>query len=225
MQEIFHSNTVFLLEKRQTDFTLYEEICDLIFEDIETIRPIYQLPPLKTFLDLNPKNGYFKSLFSEITEDEKNPDIISCILKLHKTNKINEVLKEIKALLKSGGMFVGTFFGVENLLEVRELIGKLDIKLSGRAFPRFLPVIDIKTIGMMLQSVGFKNVVVSSLKLEYKFNNLHEGLKFLKKNGETNCLTMRDFTFYSGNILRKNLENYSKEVILSFDVCFFSCLA
>ena len=226
MQEIFDERKIIINAKRQTDYTLYEEICKIIIDDVKDVTFIHNLHP-KLGVNLNPQNNFFEENFKafEISKTKEGKfDYICAPLLLHKVNNLDLFLNNIKARLNSNGIFCGNFFGLGNLQELGTLLAEEDISACGQPLQRLLPLIDIKTVGMILQKNGFKNIAVSSIPLSFEFESLKQALHFLKENGESNCFKLREGSLLSGSLLKKILEKYQKNITLGFDVCFFSCL-
>jgi len=226
MQEIFDENKIKINYEKQTDYTLYEEICKIIIDDVKDIIFIHNLQP-KLGFNLNPQNNFFEENFKEFeisTTQKGKFDYICAPLLLHKVNNLDLFLNNIKSKLNQNGIFCGNFFGLNNLQELGALLATEDISLCGQPLQRLLPLIDIKTVGMILQKNGFKNIAVSSISLSFEFENLKQALKFLKDNGESNCFKLREESLLAGTLLKKILAKYQKNITLKFDVCFFSCL-
>lgn len=214
MQEIF--DTAKILKQTRVDFSLYEKVNEVLQECVEDAKFIYSFGPT-SFLTLD--------FLQNLAMIEGRFDVISAPLFLHKMNNIEDYFKQVKGLLNENGFFIGTFFGLNNLRELGEVLAEEDIKICGQPLQRMLPLMDIKTIGMLLSKNGFKKVVVQSLELEFGEKTLPSALKFLRDIGEGNVLKIRDKTFFSGNVLKKYLEKYEKNIKVTFDVCFFSCFS
>lgn len=213
MQEIFDEAKVLKEIKRQKDFTLLNLVMEELGEMLEEAKILYALKPNKRPLVLKP--------LQNVNETE---DVILAPLVLHKTNNIEVKFAEIKNRLSINGIFIGTFFSLNNLKELFTELAKQDATLCGQPIPRSLPLMDIKTIGMLLNNAGFKNPIVFTQNFEFTFKNLKDALYFIKHNGEANCLKLREGSFLAGSILKKTLANYKKNVTLNFEICFFSCL-
>jgi NADH dehydrogenase [ubiquinone] 1 alpha subcomplex assembly factor 5 len=236
MQEIFDRKAILKQEGGQKDFRLYHSISKILAEDLEESFLIYK-KKLQKALNLNTKDGFLPDLLkkqsietrevnifeADLNEISDKFELILAPLFLHKANNIKVVLKDIKNLLLSGGMFVGTFFGLSNLQDLGILLSNEDVSICGQPLQRMLPLVDIKTIGNMLSEAGFKSPVVYSFPVSFKFENLKEALYFLKDSGEGNVLKMREKSFFSGNVLKKYLAKYQNSITLEFEICFFSC--
>lgn len=212
MQEIFDEKKISINKRKQTDFILLNEVEKIIEERRGDVEFIYNIRPKSVFT------------INSLTLPSAKYDCIIAPMLLHKVNDINLFLQKIKESMNGEGIFYGNFFGLNNLKGLGEFFAKEDIAYCKQPLQRILPLIDIKTIGTMLQKNGFKNVVVESVMLNFEFENLQQALKFLKENGESNCFALRNNNFLAGNILKKILAKYTENVTLEFDICFFACL-
>ena len=213
MKEIFDDAFKVKSLAKHTDFTLFNSIYNILLESLEDAKFFYSINPQSSTILKN----------ANLNESWK-ADAIFCPQFLHKLNNIEGVLKNVKSKLNEGGIFLGNFFGLANLKELGELLATEDVKQIGQPLHRMLPLMDIKTVGGLLQGAGFSRVVVSNEILEFEFKNLKEALYFLQKSGEANCLKLRDKTLLSGNVLKKYIASFQNPFTLKFDVCFFSCL-
>lgn len=146
------------------------------------------------------------------------------LLELHKTNNVKTHILNIKSQLKVGELFYGTFFGSENLYDLQNLFVEAELRVYGGFSPRFLPTIEIKTAGMLLQNCGFSGIVVDSRKFKITFQNIKECLNFIRKSREANCLLSRD-TRIRRKLFSDILDKYNGEFTCTFDILFFWCFA
>ena len=159
MQDIFNQNLILLQNKRQSDFKLYQKTVDLLLENFEDSKFIYQISPSKV-LDVNCKNWYLveslkskgleaigTNFFEEVLNQSLQFDAIFAPLTLHKANKIENVFSQINKMLLKNGIFLGTFFGTSNLTEIGEILANEDFKAFGQPLQRMMPVIPIKLPG------------------------------------------------------------------------------
>ena len=139
---------------------------------------------------------------------EQSFDLILSNLNLHLVNDIPRNLVSIKNLLKSGGFFITSFFGEENLKELREVFFQTEQKFYGGISPRIAPLIDIKTAGMMLGKAGFVDVVAEKHRFLVEYSNPKKLLVDLKNMGEANILNDRSQKFITKNFLFNLTELY-----------------
>lgn len=144
----------------------------------------------------------------ELCFREASFDLIVSNLNLHFINNIPKNLSEINKLLKPNGMLVISFFGEENLKELKEVFLSVEQKFYGGISPRIAPNIDIKSAGMLFQKVGFVNVVAEKHKIEVEYSDLKTLFIDLKNMGETNILNDRSRKFITKKFLNSLIENY-----------------
>ena len=86
---------------------------------------------------------------------DKDYDLIVSIMDLQVTNDVPGFLHRIRQHLKPDGLFLCGALGGESLKELRASWLKADDEVSGGAFARVAPFIDIRDAGALLQRAGF----------------------------------------------------------------------
>jgi SAM-dependent methyltransferase len=137
-------------------------------------------------------------------------DLILSNLNLHFINKVPQNLIEIKSLLKPEGFFITSFFGEENLKELKQVFLQIEQEFYGGISPRIAPNIDIKTAGMLLQKAGFIDVVAQKYSFEVEYSNPKKLLYDLKNMGEANIINDRSRKFLTNNFLFNLTNLYQK---------------
>ncbi len=137
-------------------------------------------------------------------------DLILSNLNLHLINDIPKNLVQIKNLLKPGGLFIASFFGEENLKELKTVFLETEQEIYGGITPRIAPNIDVKTAGMLLQKAGFADVVSEKHRFEVEYSNPKKLLEDLKNMGEANILQNRSRKFMTKNFLFNLTNSYQK---------------
>lgn len=176
---------------------------------------------------LNSSSCKKKMLIDEenLVLNDNSFDLIVSALNLHSVNNLPGCLFKIKNALRSGGVFVASIFGGENLFELRQVLIETELELFGGVSPRMMPNIDIKQYGALAQKVGFTNVVVDSdvVKVHYKdpINLLHD----IKNMGEANIMLNRNNKYVGKRFWECFSKNYRKlfayneeEVEASFEI-------
>jgi len=141
---------------------------------------------------------------------EQSFDLVISNLNLHLINNISANLIAIKKLLKPGGLFIASFFGEENLKELKGTCLQIEQKFYGGISPRIAPNIDIKTAGMLLQKAGFIDSVAEKHKFEVEYSNPKRLLEDLKNMGEGNILADKSQKFITKNFLFELINLYQK---------------
>lgn len=118
-------------------------------------------------------------------------DLVISNLALHSVNDVPGTLKQIYHVLKPGGLFQGALLGGETLMELRQSLLVAEQTLTGGASPRVAPMVDLASASQLLQRAAFALPVVDSEQVEFAFADLPGLMRFLRVQGETNCLAER----------------------------------
>ena len=141
---------------------------------------------------------------------EQSFDLIISNLNLHFINNIPQNLIAIKKLLKPKGLFIASFFGEENLKELKEVCLQIEQKFYGGISPRIAPNIDVKTAGMLLQKAGFVDCVAEKHMFEVEYSNPKKLVEDLKNMGESNILANKSQKFITKRFLFELTNLYQK---------------
>ncbi len=207
--------TIFNLERRlnfkkrakkdqQNHDFLHKEV---FFNHLERLSMILQDMPSITFIDVPdyflefPETIAFLNLkkttkVNTITRDsEIFPNIISnqnaivALLTCHTVNDVVGYFIQIKNALQSDGVFVASFFGENSVTILKNAFANAELDISNSCDNRFHPVIDIKTLGGLLQRAGFTIPVADSEDYKVHYKDLTSLIADLRGMGEHNCLT------------------------------------
>ncbi|MBM3602829.1 MAG: methyltransferase domain-containing protein [Alphaproteobacteria bacterium] len=110
---------------------------------------------------------------------------------LHTVNDVLGCLQEIKRVLRPDGLLLASFYGEDNLFELRQSLLNADLKASGGIYARMHPLATLKDVGQMLQKAGFALPVVDVTHLEILYPNVLSLLKDLQALGERNSAHIR----------------------------------
>jgi len=214
---------------------IYHEIADRIMENLFSLNRDFE-----TALEISAKDQYLsdsivksgkvKQIFQTsltqrlgdgdfadlVADDEFLPfkkesfDLVVSNLNLQHVNLVPQFLMQAKDLLKENGIFVASFFGEENLIDLKKAVLEAENSVYGGISPRISPVIDVKTAGMLLQKAGFRNPVSSLEIVEVEYEDLRKFLRDLKFMGQGNIMTLRSRKFAVRKFLDEILNNYAK---------------
>ncbi len=135
-------------------------------------------------------------------------DAVVSNLMLHSVNDLRGALVQIKNTLKPNRPFVGVLFGAETLLAAKHTLMQVEEEQIGGASLRVSPFIDIKTLGNMMQSLGFVEPVIDSEIVSIKYSSLASAMADIRGMGE-------------GSILKQaNKKPISRQVMSSIDSKF-----
>lgn len=213
---------------------IYSQVATNILENIEI-----QNVNFAKVLEINAKDDFFKKYFSnsqyssidfnEIVDEnnfnfgKQKFDLVISILDLHFINDVKNFLAKIYESLQPNGYFIASFFGDENLPELRKSIYLAEEKIYNAISPRMPPTIDIKTSAQILGQVGFKNPIADLEKIVINYQNPINLLYDLKNMGLGNIMINRSKKFFTKKLLNQLLENYQlffNESTKSFDATF-----
>lgn len=128
-----------------------------------------------------------KILFDEENlsiETEPSPLVVSN-LALHTVNKLPELLDTIrKDLLQPDGAFLASFIGGTTLHEFKDIMMRVETEMYGGVAARIAPMLDMKTLGMLIQNAGFQLPVIDFETVTVSYKNLFDLMHDLRGMGE-----------------------------------------
>lgn len=118
-------------------------------------------------------------------------DLVIHGMGLHWANDPVGQLIQSRRALQPDGLFLGLFLGGRTLQELREVLSRAEVEVTGGLSPRFAPMIDIRDAGSLLQRAGFALPVADLVSLEVQYRDIWHLMRDLRAMGETNILTDR----------------------------------
>lgn len=210
---------------------LHHEIANRLVEDIELLNRDFEncleISALDNhLLDSITKTKKVKRIFQTrinlspncqiIADDEflpfknENFDLIISNLNLQHINLVPQFLLQMRDLLKKDGIFIASFFGEENLFDLRKAVFEAENEVFGGISPRIIPTINVKNAAILLQKAGFSDPVSSLETVEVEYENVIKLLQDLKNMGQSNVLLTRSRKFSTRKFLDEILKNYVK---------------
>ena len=189
---------------RKFSSLLYEKIIDIKkeFKDVlvitsdfdETISEISNIPhtnmsylsQYKLFIEnINLKNIHkVFSPFEKISFKEESFDLVVCNFCFHNISSKIEYLKNLKKILKNGGLLICNYFGEDSLVELKNSFILTDEKIYGGSFLRFPKNLKLVEFSGMLANQGFSEIITEKINFEIFYNNVFQILKDIKGIGE-----------------------------------------
>jgi len=183
---------------------LYEKIIDIKkeFKDVlvitsdfdETISEICKIPhtnisylsQYKLFIEnINIKNIHkVFSPFKKIPFTEESFDLVVCNFCFHNISGKIEYLKNLKKILKNGGLLICNYFGEDSLVELKNSFFLADEKFYGGSFLRFPKNLKLVEFSGMLANQGFSEIITEKINFEIFYNNVLQILRDIKGIGE-----------------------------------------
>ncbi len=198
---------------------LHHEVANRIAENVKFLNrefdDILEIGALDRYLaDLVSEGS--KAKFQNIDDEEILPigpesfDLILSNLNFHYINEIPQFLLQVKDALRPGSVFIGSFFGEENLRELADVLYISENEIYGGISPRMPPTIDVKTAANLLMKAGFQNPISDFEKIEINYSDPLNLLKDLKMMGQGNIMHQRSRRFFTKKLLERILQNYRK---------------
>ena len=126
-------------------------------------------------------------------------------------NDLPGMLTQCRNYLKPDGLLLANFFGGKTLQELRACLTHAETELNSGAYPRCIPMVDIKTAGRLLQRAGFALPVCDSDLIEVTYSSIYELMSDLKNMGGANTLHSRSRHFTSPKLFQRAGEIYERE--------------
>lgn len=155
------------------------------------------------------------NLTREVLQDEEQVpyqteafDAVLSSLSLHWINDLPSVLRQINNVLKPDAPLIAAMFGGDSLFELRTSLQLADLERWGGVTTHTSPLADVRDMGGLLQSAGFKLLTIDVDDIVVDYPSIFELMQDLQAMGESNAVIGRE---------EKPL---SKDVLLSSDAIY-----
>jgi len=138
-------------------------------------------------------------------------DLIVSLLDLQSTNDVPGFLAQIRKHLKPDGLFMAAALGGETLKELRAAWLKADDAISGGAYLRVAPFIDIRDAGALLQRAGFALPVADLEHHTVRYEHPLALMSELRAFGATNPMIEVPQKATTRRLLGKVIANYIED--------------
>lgn len=135
-------------------------------------------------------------------------DLVLAPLALHWVEDLPQLLLRSRFALRSNGMFLGSLFGGESLIELRQCLAQAEEELCGGVSQRFSPSIDLRAAAGLMQSAGFALPVADVDRVDLKYAEPQKLLRDLSASGESNAILARPRGFASRALLSRTSQLY-----------------
>lgn len=115
-------------------------------------------------------------------------DLILSILSLHWADDLPGALAQIRRALKPDGLFLGALFGAGTLSELRDVLTRAELEVTGGAQARISPFADGYDGAGLLQRAGFALPVADVDRITVRYASLPALIRDLRAMGETSAL-------------------------------------
>ena len=117
-------------------------------------------------------------------------DLITSNMTLQWVNDLPGALIQTRRALAPDGLFLAAIPGGETLNELRQSLLQAELDETGGAAQRISPMIDVKSLGMLLMRAGFALPVVDVDRIEVSYQDPLRLLSDLRGMGESNALAV-----------------------------------
>lgn len=135
-------------------------------------------------------------------------DLVLSAMTLQYVNDLPGTLIQLRQALKPDGLFIGTMFGNETLIELRECFMLAEEQIEGGVSPRVIPMTNVQECGALLQRAGFTLPVTDTDILKVTYTEPEKLLHDLRGMGLTNVLQHRRKTPLKRKTLRTMFDIY-----------------
>ena len=141
--------------------------------------------------------------------EPESHDLIVSALELHWANDPVGQLIQMRRALRPDGLMIAAMFGGQTLAELREVLARAEVEVSGGLSPRIAPMGEIRDLGGLLQRAGLAMPVADSERLPVTYANARALMHDLRAMGETSILSERRRATWSKGMLRRIEEVYA----------------
>lgn len=137
-------------------------------------------------------------------------DCVTSALFLHWVGDLVGLLTQIRLALKPDGLFVANMLGGRSLEQLRAALIEAETEITGGAYPRVIPMADIRDLGAVMQRAGFALPVVDAEVITVTYSNLFRLMADLRGMGEQNILHNRSMSMPPRRLFLRAAEIYQE---------------
>lgn len=144
-----------------------------------------------------PFNGEL-DITRDVLQDEENIpygsesfDAVLSSLSMHWINDLPSVLRQVNNILKPDAPLIAAMFGGDSLFELRTSLQLADLERWGGVTTHTSPLADVRDIGGLLQSAGFKLLTVDVDDIVVDYPSIFELMQDIQAMGESNAIISR----------------------------------
>jgi SAM-dependent methyltransferase len=138
-------------------------------------------------------------------------DLIISALELHWANDPVGQLIQMRRALRPDGLMIAAMFGGQTLAELRDVLSRAEVEVTGGLSPRIAPMGEIRDLGGLLQRAGLSMPVADSERLPVTYPDATSLMHDLRAMGETNILADRRRVGLTKGFLRRVQDLYASD--------------
>lgn len=120
---------------------------------------------------------------------DESPDqkthLVYSLLEMHLVEDLPGLLQSIRSGLKPDGVMLASLFGEDTLTELRHSLLQAEADVTGGAAARVIPMLEVQTLGSLLQAAGFALPVVDVSRVVVRHESLTSLLHDLRAMGQS----------------------------------------
>ncbi|XP_051939930.1 arginine-hydroxylase NDUFAF5, mitochondrial [Hippocampus zosterae] len=157
---------------------------------------------------------------------ENTFDLVLSSMSLHWVNDLPGALRQIRAVLKPDGVFIGAMAGGETLYQLRCSLQLAETEREGGFSPRVSPYTAVADLGNLLGRAGFNVLTVDTDEVRVHYPGIMEVMTDLQGMGESNCawnrrcLLHRDTILAAAAVYQEMYGNEDGSVPATFDILY-----
>lgn len=188
---------------------------DLPKADKIIVSDLINKPDTKNFLLYDEENNILEA---------DSHDLIISNLSLHFVSNLAQALNKYKLALKPSGLFIASLIGENSLQDLRHAMIELDHKLWGIAYPRLMPMIELRSLGDLMKKIGFDMPVIDIETIEVEYDSVYSLVRDLKQIGLSYRISNNiKFNKHYFSLLEEQYHNKEKnKVIARFEILYAS---
>ncbi|WP_084650089.1 class I SAM-dependent methyltransferase [Stappia stellulata] len=118
-------------------------------------------------------------------------DLVVSALSLQFVNDLPGALIQIRRALRPDGLFLAALLGGDTLQELKDVLMRAELDVTGGAAPRVAPFADTRALGALLQRAGFALPVADVDRVTVRYGDFFSLLSDLRAMGAANMLSER----------------------------------
>lgn len=130
-------------------------------------------------------------------------DLVFSNLNAHFYNDLLGFFIQSHHILRKKGFFIASLIANDCFTILKQIFNEVEIEEYQRFAPRFIPTTDIKTVGMLMQKAGFKDVVSAIEEVKITYQNPENIFKDVKNSASGNIMFDRSKKFMSKGFYKR----------------------
>lgn len=151
--------------------------------------------------DFSPGGDVVGEIAARLADKRQAFDLVVSPLALHVVDDLPGVLALARNAMEPDGLLIANMLGGETLAELRSCLMDAEMAVTGGASARVHPMIDVRTLGALLQRAGFALPVADSDVIDTSYRSSLDLMADLRAMGRTNVLRDRPRRFLRRMIL------------------------